>query len=148
MASAKNCFQTLGIRSDLLFPFSTRFGNDDVNGCRPIKGKLDHSGAWCTNNITHPTLGIHVSKRESEVCSTYSHDKNSKPILIVCDNIQEISYVMLFQRVLLISFYELWGQQSLVNFNGPFPRQENFFCLEPISCAWELTRQRKIVCSR
>ena len=26
--------------------------------------------------------------------------------------------------------------------------QENFFCLEPISCAWELKGQRKIVCPR
>ena len=39
-------------------------------------------------------------------------------------------------------------------YKGPFTHrkiffgQEYFFCLEPISCAWELTRQRKIVCPR
>ena len=29
-----------------------------------------------------------------------------------------------------------------------FPRKENFFCLEPISCAWEVTKHRKNSLSR
>ena len=45
-------------------------------------------------------------------------------------------------------------QVPVCSFKGPFTlrniflERENVFCLEPISCAWELTRQRKIVHKR